>query len=165
MLYIYFRLARYAARTGVRVILEWHEGQDIGEAEVPGARRYVQSLMPRLLSRVDAHVVHSDVDLRDQGSLPIGRRTSAVMPHGRTCGSPCSGKPARSAGRGTAVHVQRPWVAAVPEPGHDAGLVAAVLGEISVVGFLCAGELGPVGGQNFLHAYTASIALFPQTGR
>ena len=68
-------------------------------------------------------------------------------------------------GRGTAVHVQRPWVAAVPEPGHDAGLVAAVLGEISVVGFLCAGELGPVGGQNFLHAYTASIALFPQTGR
>jgi small ligand-binding sensory domain FIST len=31
-----------------------------------------------------------------------------------------------------------------------------------VAGFFCAGELGPVGGQNFLHAYTASIALFPQ---
>jgi hypothetical protein len=50
VLHTYLRLARYAARTGARVILEWHEGQDIGEAEVPGARRYVQSLMPRLLS-------------------------------------------------------------------------------------------------------------------
>jgi small ligand-binding sensory domain FIST len=27
--------------------------------------------------------------------------------------------------------------------------------------FFCAGELGPVGGRNFLHAFTASIALFP----
>lgn len=47
------------------------------------------------------------------------------------------------------------------EPDHDAGLLAEVLGRIPVAGFFCAGELGPVGGQNFLHAYTASIALFP----
>jgi small ligand-binding sensory domain FIST len=47
------------------------------------------------------------------------------------------------------------------EPDHDAGLLAEVLGKIPVGGFFCAGELGPVGGQNFLHAYTASIALFP----
>jgi small ligand-binding sensory domain FIST len=47
------------------------------------------------------------------------------------------------------------------EPDHDAGLLAKVLGEIPVAGFFCAGELGPVGGQNFLHAFTASIALFP----
>jgi len=46
-------------------------------------------------------------------------------------------------------------------PDHDAGLLAEVLGEIPVAGFFCAGELGPVGGQNFLHAFTASIALFP----
>jgi small ligand-binding sensory domain FIST len=50
-----------------------------------------------------------------------------------------------------------------PEPSHDAGLVATMLGDIPVAGFFCAGELGPVGGQNFLHAYTASIALFPRT--
>jgi len=49
------------------------------------------------------------------------------------------------------------------EPDHDAGLLAEVLGKIPVAGFFCAGELGPVGGQNFLHAYTASIALFPST--
>jgi small ligand-binding sensory domain FIST len=47
------------------------------------------------------------------------------------------------------------------EPDHDAGLLAEVLGKIPVAGFFCAGELGPVGGQNFLHAFTASIALFP----
>src|SRR5215510_1445673 len=49
-----------------------------------------------------------------------------------------------------------------PEPDHDAGLMAKMLGEIPVAGFFCAGELGPVGGQNFLHTFTASIALFPQ---
>jgi len=49
------------------------------------------------------------------------------------------------------------------EPDHDAGLLAEVLGKIPVAGFFCAGEFGPVGGQNFLHAYTASIALFPGT--
>jgi small ligand-binding sensory domain FIST len=47
------------------------------------------------------------------------------------------------------------------EPDHDAGLLAKTLGEIPVAGFSCAGELGPVGGQNYLHAFTASIALFP----
>jgi small ligand-binding sensory domain FIST len=48
-----------------------------------------------------------------------------------------------------------------PEPDHDAGLLASMLGEIPMAGFFCAGEIGPVGGQNFLHAFTASIALFP----
>jgi small ligand-binding sensory domain FIST len=48
-----------------------------------------------------------------------------------------------------------------PGPDHDAGLVARMLGEIPLAGFSCAGELGPVGGQNYLHAFTASIALFP----
>jgi small ligand-binding sensory domain FIST len=48
-----------------------------------------------------------------------------------------------------------------PEPGHDAALLAKMLGEIPVAGFFCAGELGPVGGQNFVHAFTASIAVFP----
>ena len=46
------------------------------------------------------------------------------------------------------------------EPDHDAGLVQAVLGEIPVAGLFCAGELGPVGGRNFMHTFTASVALF-----
>ena len=36
-----------------------------------------------------------------------------------------------------------------------------MLGAIPVAGFFCDGELGPVGGRNFLHTFTASIALFP----
>ena len=49
-------------------------------------------------------------------------------------------------------------------PDHDTGLLAQALGQIPVAGFFCDGELGPVGGQNFLHTFTASIALFPETG-
>jgi small ligand-binding sensory domain FIST len=50
-------------------------------------------------------------------------------------------------------------------PDHDARLIAEMLGETPMAGFFCAGELGPVGGQNFLHTFTASIALFPDTAR
>ena len=52
-----------------------------------------------------------------------------------------------------------------PEPDHDTGLLAKILGPIPVAGFFCDGEFGPVGGQNFLHTFTASIALFPGPSR
>jgi small ligand-binding sensory domain FIST len=48
------------------------------------------------------------------------------------------------------------------EPDHDTGLLAQTLGQIPLAGFFCDGELGPVGGQNFLHTFTASIALFSE---
>jgi small ligand-binding sensory domain FIST len=48
------------------------------------------------------------------------------------------------------------------EPDHDAGLLAQMLGQIPTAGFFCDGELGPVGGQNYLHTFTASIAVFPE---
>ena len=44
-------------------------------------------------------------------------------------------------------------------PNHDAGVLAEVLGAHPSAGFFCAGEIGPVGNQNHLHGYTASIAL------
>ncbi len=46
-------------------------------------------------------------------------------------------------------------------PDHDAGTVEALLGPIPLAGAFCAGEIGPVGGQNFLHGFTASLLLFP----
>ncbi len=46
------------------------------------------------------------------------------------------------------------------EPDHDAALVADTLGHRAIAGMFSAGELGPVGRRNFLHGYTASIALF-----
>ena len=50
------------------------------------------------------------------------------------------------------------------EPDHDAGMLARLVGDMPVAGFSCAGELGPVGGRNYLHGFTASIALFPGPG-
>jgi len=47
-----------------------------------------------------------------------------------------------------------------PEPDHDAAMVASFLGGVPTAGFFCAGELGPVGGKNFLHGFTASLAVF-----
>ena len=44
-------------------------------------------------------------------------------------------------------------------PDHDARALADLLGPIAVAGFFCNGEIGPVGEQNFLHGFTASIAL------
>jgi small ligand-binding sensory domain FIST len=43
---------------------------------------------------------------------------------------------------------------------HDAQLVQKQLGGIGLAGFFCNGEIGPVGERNFLHGYTASLALF-----
>jgi small ligand-binding sensory domain FIST len=47
------------------------------------------------------------------------------------------------------------------EPDHDAAMLATMFGQIPVAGSSCAGELGPIGGRNYLHGFTASIALFP----
>jgi small ligand-binding sensory domain FIST len=49
-----------------------------------------------------------------------------------------------------------------PQAGHDAGVLREVLGDIPVAGCFCGGEFGPVGGKNFIHGFTASIALFKQ---
>jgi small ligand-binding sensory domain FIST len=48
-----------------------------------------------------------------------------------------------------------------PQPSHDTGLIASVLGDIPVAGFFCGGELGPVSGRNYVHTFTASVAVFP----
>ena len=47
-------------------------------------------------------------------------------------------------------------------PDHDAALLASELGDPPIAGFFCAGELGPVGSMNFLHGFTASMALFSE---
>lgn len=42
---------------------------------------------------------------------------------------------------------------------HDVSCVRKSLGDIPVTGFFAAGEIGPVAGQNFLHGFTASMAV------
>jgi small ligand-binding sensory domain FIST len=50
-------------------------------------------------------------------------------------------------------------------PHHDAAAVQQQLGDIPLAGFFAQGEVGPVGGRNFLHGYTASIAIFSEPNR
>jgi small ligand-binding sensory domain FIST len=44
---------------------------------------------------------------------------------------------------------------------HDVSLLARELGAVPAAGFFAAGEIGPVGGQPFLHGFTATVAVFP----
>ncbi|MEK6326518.1 MAG: FIST N-terminal domain-containing protein [Actinomycetota bacterium] len=44
-------------------------------------------------------------------------------------------------------------------PDHDARALEDALG-VPAGGFFCAGEIGPVGGRNFLHGFTATMAVF-----
>ena len=43
---------------------------------------------------------------------------------------------------------------------HDARLVREALAGDAIAGFFCGGEIGPVGGQTFLHGFTATVAVF-----
>jgi small ligand-binding sensory domain FIST len=47
-----------------------------------------------------------------------------------------------------------------PTPDHDARVVGGAVGSDALAGFFCGGEIGPVGGQAFLHGFTATIAVF-----
>jgi small ligand-binding sensory domain FIST len=76
--------------------------------------------------------------------------------------------------RDMTVHPQRPAGALVftcngrgtrlfSVPHHDARAVRAEVGPVPLAGFFAMGELGPVGGQNFIHGFTASVVLFEDT--
>ncbi|MDN5861172.1 MAG: FIST C-terminal domain-containing protein [Pseudonocardia sp.] len=71
------------------------------------------------------------------------------------------GRPARGAllfacnGRGTAM-----FPPSMSGADHDVRTVRTTLGAAGVAGFFAAGEIGPVGGRNHLHAFTASVLAF-----
>jgi small ligand-binding sensory domain FIST len=45
-------------------------------------------------------------------------------------------------------------------PNHDAAALEDAFGSVPAAGFFCAGEIGPVGARNFVHGFTATLALF-----
>jgi small ligand-binding sensory domain FIST len=45
-------------------------------------------------------------------------------------------------------------------PDGDVSIIHNALGELPLAGLFCAGEIGPVGGRNFVHGHTASLVLF-----
>jgi small ligand-binding sensory domain FIST len=50
-----------------------------------------------------------------------------------------------------------------PQANHDAAALQAELGDIPLAGFFAQGEIGPVGGNNFLHGLTASLITYSAT--
>lgn len=50
-----------------------------------------------------------------------------------------------------------------PEPNHDASVIQELCGPLPLAGFFAQGELGPVGGKNYIHGFTASVALFEKS--
>ena len=47
------------------------------------------------------------------------------------------------------------------QPNVDVTIVGRALGDdIPLAGFFCGGEIGPIGNSNFIHGYTASMAIF-----
>lgn len=46
------------------------------------------------------------------------------------------------------------------EANHDIQIIQKYLGSVPAAGFFCAGEIGPVCGQNYLHGFTDSIVVF-----
>ncbi len=52
------------------------------------------------------------------------------------------------------------------EPDHDISCVRESLAaEVPIAGFFAAGEIGPISGRNFLHGFTASVAVFRPRAR
>ena len=70
-----------------------------------------------------------------------------------------SGDGAGRRGRRAAVLLQRARGGAVRHRGPRRAAVREVLGTGGVAGFFAAGEIGPVGGRNHLHGFTASVLV------
>ncbi len=47
-----------------------------------------------------------------------------------------------------------------PDRNHDIGLINQAIPGCPIAGFFAAGEIGPVGGQTFVHGFTSSLILF-----
>jgi len=83
VLHTFLLLALLAKASGARLIIEFHEVQDVGEMDVPLAGTYVNAVFPLLLRLSDGYVVHSEFDktaLRQRYRLGI--QPVVLAPHG-----------------------------------------------------------------------------------
>jgi glycosyltransferase involved in cell wall biosynthesis len=84
VLHSYLLLAALARLWGSRVVIEFHEVLDTGEANIPLVHRYVRTLAPFLMRMADGLCFHSEFDRQLVGqSWPmVTGRPSEVLPHG-----------------------------------------------------------------------------------
>ncbi|HEX5444189.1 MAG TPA: FIST N-terminal domain-containing protein [Pirellulales bacterium] len=142
------QLAQQGLHVG-RVINEYQERFERGDFLVRnclGADRNTGALQigdyVRAGQTVQFHVRDAgtaDEDLRD------------LLSHARAAGDAQAALLFTCNGRGTRLF---------DAPHHDAAVLAESLGAVPAAGFFAQGEIGPIGGKNFLHGFTASAALF-----
>lgn len=83
VLHSYLLLACAARLLGARIIIEFHEVLDTGEAKLPLARAYVRLVTAPLLRLAHGFVIHSEYDKKAlQGHYELGQRPVAVIVHG-----------------------------------------------------------------------------------
>ena len=88
---------------------------------------------------------------RDRESADRDLRQGLALRRAALGGSPAGALLFTCNGRGEALF---------GEEGHDVRAVEEELGGAAVAGFFAAGEIGPVGGENFVHGFTATVAVF-----
>jgi glycosyltransferase involved in cell wall biosynthesis len=83
VLHSYLMLAVAARLLGARIIIEFHEVQDTGEARIAPARIYTRVLGGLLLRMADGFVVHSEFDRElIRAAYRIGDRPTVTSSHG-----------------------------------------------------------------------------------
>jgi small ligand-binding sensory domain FIST len=94
--------------------------------------------------------------VRDAGSAAEDLRAALRDARGEMGGAAPGGALVFSCnGRGTRMFTS---------PHHDATAIAEELDRIPAAGLFCNGEIGPVGGKSFVHAFTATMAVFTIDG-
>ncbi len=84
VLHSYIALALLAKLLGARVVVEFHEIVETGEANIPVARHYIGAVAPILMRLADGFAVHSQFDRQlVLEHWRVGtRRPIEVLPHG-----------------------------------------------------------------------------------
>ena len=135
------------------VINEYQESFELGDfliANVMGVQEQSGAIVIGNRVRVGQTVrfhVRDAVTADEELTSLLDRHVVAGSPSGAALLFSCNG-------RGTRLF---------PQPNHDAGLIHRSLNQIPVAGFFAQGELGPIGGRNFIHGYTASVAIFGES--
>jgi small ligand-binding sensory domain FIST len=98
---------------------------------------------------------------RTDHAIPAARRRRGDGGHERTARQRQETNRRRDDLRRLPVQLQRPRSHLFGQPNHDDGQkVQQRFGPVGLAGFFCNGEIGPIGEKNFLHGFTASLALF-----
>ncbi len=125
----------------------FHRG-DFLIVNVHGADRNSGALATSGLMRVGQtvqfHIRDAETADEDLGHLLDRYKSDVVAPNRAALLFSCNGRGSRM----------------FPTPDHDAAAIQRRLGPLPLAGFFAQGELGPVSGKNYIHGFTASIALF-----